>query len=97
MDSTPTTTKPTAGWLHEIVQPFAREKTGEWKERQRITTLIEKIKDAATEADECLEKDDLGDRKIEQAQTALAELEEAWLALRGLNAEHSNSHPDKTP
>ena len=73
---------PTSRWLRRIVQPFERDQTGRWKERQKILTLLENIKQRADEAEKCLTVDEYGQKKPDQAARALEELEELWNELR---------------
>ena len=73
---------PTSRWLRRIVQPFERNQTGRWDERQKILTLLENIKQRADEAEKCLTVDEYGQKKPQQAARALEELDGLWTELR---------------
>ena len=80
------TIKPGSLSSSALVRPFGRDKTAEWKHRQMISTALEDIKNAATEAEECLTRDDEGGYKIDQAISALDDLETAWSSLLRANS-----------
>lgn len=67
--------------LHPLIEPFRREATARWREREDLRFALEELRDAADEAWQCLDKADRSEHDLAQASAALREMEAATSKL----------------
>lgn len=63
--------------LHPLLEPFKREATARWREREDFRDSILEIRDCADEAWQCLATTDRSESDLAQASAALREMEAA--------------------
>lgn len=67
--------------LHPLIEPFRREATARWREREDLRFALEELRDAADEAWQYLEKADRDEHDLARASAALREVESAVAKL----------------
>ena len=67
--------------LHPLIEPFKREATARWREREDIRFTLEELRDASDEAWQLLEKPDRDEHDLARASAALREVESAIAKL----------------
>lgn len=71
------------GYLHPVVQPFERENTAQWRNRERIRNALEDIRNNADEACLCLEAGEQMQDHLPQASQAMRDMDAALRELTG--------------
>lgn len=68
--------------LHPLIEPFRREETARWREREDIRDALSEVRDTADEAWRCFERNDRSEQELAQASVALHEMEAAIEKLK---------------
>lgn len=63
--------------LHPLAEPFKREETARWREREDIRDAVSEVRDTADEVWQLFEKFHQSEQELTQASVALREMEAA--------------------
>lgn len=62
--------------LHPLIEPFRREATARWREREDFLHALQELRDNTDEVLLCIEKADRSEHDLVQASSALHDIEE---------------------